>query len=310
MITCLAPLNVHAIQSNGNGPIRSTNEGVMPSFDFTALGVAGEYSINAEKNHRTRAVWLQNAINTNEVAYGQKVNSVSEDQDYIVLYFDYKTIKNSDKVFTEDNIEYTDIVVDKILYLKPESSLSSEQTDTNSLAATAIPTKIVEYYSWTNGYVKLATKNVYFSDLLDILILLTPIDYTYTMNIVLWAAAGFISYLETYPELIKTETYNKYYYRNRCGQIQRAGYWTSVVYVGERRSFPWSWASFNDVYGQPILSKEPNPLNGIPSSNPTNFVSQEKKAHYNDDAWILNKVLQYQYIGGYYDAYGQAYTLD
>ena len=49
-------------------------------------------------------------------------------------------------------------------------------------------------------------------------------------------------------------------------------------------------------------------LNSNNSSNPTDYTNREKKAHYDDTLWILDKAAELNGQEEYMDVYGYAFT--
>jgi len=246
-------------------------------------------------------MWLSQVISYNETLYNQKVYKTVETGSTINLIFEDDVIVTDYTELDEKNMAYSDIKILSVEYLKPEiaKDILSEPM--------SLPNKIITYYGWSNGYVTLGTKTgpTYLS-IANLALTYTPIS----SKLVSWVVSEAVSEIFTSFDRnrpVTAETKNKYYYQNKAGAVYVSNQWLPVAYVGSRRSFAWSWASVYNYYGEPIVDQN-GPKNGNNSTNPTNYDSIETKPHFYDNLWIVNKALETYQTGGYWDAFGLAYT--
>lgn len=220
-----------------------------------------------------------------ENATKQKIDSVFEDQQYISFYFEKIEVQSSDKILDNDSIETTKPVIIAVHYQKPEALINGDLQITNS----SYSTRIYEYYKWSNGYYKMGSKSGIFDSIANTLLTYSPIR-SKTVSLILGEAiSGFLSIVDKAMP-VTAETYNKYYYKNRVGQVQSNNIWMSTAYVGSRRTFLKVWTTYYDSYGQPLSKNYEN--DGKPSANPTNYNDIEKKSYYDNDSWIKNRAIQ------------------
>lgn len=211
--------------------------------------------------------------------------------------------------------EYKNVQIDRILYLKPESTILSQSEISPSSTIISDPggtngsTKIVEYYGWSNGYVRYSGKTGIFKSVINLWIAYVP-TATKLGSWILGEALGSLYNSFEKNKTITAESYNKYYYKNKAGCVysKASKGWLPIAYVGERRSFGWAWGTYKNAYGEPIIKKAKT-KNSNNSKNPTNYDSREKKAHYDDNSWIIKKAIETQNKGGYWDCFGLATTL-
>lgn len=266
-----------------NSPVIATNEKPIPDRilykDSTTFNVA-------------KIEWVNSAIEVNEMAYGQKVIKWYEDENFITFEFD----DNGSKVQNRENEtgmnDISEFQVYKIEYLKPGSTL----------AMTTYSTKIVYYYTWSDGFYTIDSKSgVSFASIANVLMLYTK----FTSKLVSWVvgeATGVLFAQIDQSRPVTAETKNKYFYLNKTGAVYIAGVWLPRVYIGSKRAFAWSWTLAFSEYGEPlVLQNGPNNGIGMP---PWNYDSIEKKNHYDDETWILNetqlRAFSYAYVDVFY----------
>lgn len=308
ILTAISVSPVFADESNDSADdpiIVATNEPLMPFIqEITPFSLNNKYSVGY-----SREVWVEEVIKINEEAYNQIIVSVEENDNYYI--FNFKSNPElENKVVVIDGEEYVNVQVDRIIYTKPEYSLKiSSGISLNALirdTGSGGTTKIVEYYGWSSGYQKYQSKSGKFGSILNLLIGYVPTK-SVIVSWVLSEALGSVYKTLTSGTYVTAETYNKYYYRNKVGCVYNSiiNQWLPVAHVGERRSFGWSWGTYINAYGEPIIKKG-TVKNANNSKNPTNYDSREKKAHYDDNTWIINKAIETQYTGGYWDCFGIA----
>lgn len=307
MVFMVFPANVFAEDLNNDTQIvKTTNEPLMPSDEEMA-----PFSLNNNKS--AREIWVDEVVRINEEAYGQSIANVEEDDNYYIFNFEPNP-ELEDKVVIIGGEEYVNVQIDRILYVKPESSINrsfemSPSAIIPDLGGSGGTTKIVEYYGWSNGYQKYQGKSGNFGSILNLLIGYVPTK-SVLVSWILSEALGSIYNSLTSSTYVTAESYNKYYYRNKAGCVYSttAKGWLPIAHVGERRSFGWSWGTYKNSSGEPILKKG-TVKNANNSKNPTNQDSREKKPHYDDNTWIMNKAKETQNTGGYWDCFGIVTTL-
>ena len=301
-LLCLVmPISADEISNSENSYdtfVKSTNEPMMP-LERNNLTLS---SLNFD----ARKIWVDQVTKINEETYNQKIESIEENENYYIFSFaENKELVN--KTVTINGENYVNVQIDKILYLKPESRLmDSYNSSINRVAAGS--TKIVEYYAWSDGYLKYKDRSGILKSIADLAIGYVPTK----SKLVSWVLGQAFGYLyDTFKDstYVKAETYNKYYFRNKVGCVyHNVSGWVPTAQVGERRSFGWSWGSYKNKDGEPMILEKGPVKNANYSKNPTNYDSREKKPHYDDNAWIMNKAKEAQSTGGYWDCFGIAYT--
>lgn len=248
----------------------------------------------------TRKQWIEEVTEILEAATEQRVIAVFEDNEHIVFKFEEPIIFIEDKILDEGSNEVTKPIVSQISYLKPEAKENILTSTT--ISPQALETRIVEINNWSGGYYEVGNKTGLISTLINAIITYTP-NLTKTVGFILGEiSSGLIAAInESQP--ITAKVYNKYYYKNKVGQVYQNGIWMSCVYVGSRFTWIKSWATYiKKGTGEPIAVDYVNNAN----STNSNYNSAEYKAHYNDDAWIRNRAIQATdpSSGLYLDYYG------
>ena len=286
--------------------VKVTNEPTMPLRDEILLYSTGETVSKRDE-------WIKEVIEINESAYNQTITDVEENDDYYIFNFEPNP-DLEDKIIMADGEEYINVQIDRILYVKPESAINNSDISPNSsvipdVGGTAGSTKIVEYYGWSNGYKKYDEKSGLLGSIFDLLIGFVPTESVTVSWLLSLVFGSFVDTL-TSNQFVKAESYNKYYYRNKAGCVYNTTLqgWLPIAHVGERRSFGWAWGTYKNSYGEPILKKA-SIKNANNSKNPTNYDSREKKNHYDDYSWIINKAKETQNTGGYWDCFAIVTTL-
>lgn len=280
-IICFFCTTISAEQERDYNVVKITHEPEMPKKE--------------DENYK-RSDWIEKVKEINESTYDQKISNVLEDEDYIIFEFEMNEESKYKKVVI-DNIEYVNVQIDKIMYLKPESRLYVTSSKSTS-------TKIVEYYGWSSGYSLYKKKSGQFGSIINLLIGYIPTQSVF-VSWVLSEAVGDLYDSIVDSASVEAKTFNKYYYRNRCGCVYNsiASAWLPIAQVGERRTFGLCFGSVPNEYGEPIPVYGPE-TNANNSTNPTNYHGREKKSHYDDTSWIINKAIETQSTGGYADIYG------
>lgn len=321
LLLCLSSVDVKASDDNeeevsSRGSFIVSSEPSMPTIFIDRSGLKKDGNGKYLKDARSK--WIAKVIVYNESVYNQKVIDVQEDDDSFNLFFEPKnhvTINNyiNDNVINspeEINSELWDVRL--IKYIKPESmwhynSAESESKTSSLLASgTNYDTKFTYYYAWSNGYYKVVKKSFssYISIAADAMMAYT----TSGMNAaVAWvisqAAHGVLSSFD-HSLAITAETYNKYYYENKVCSVKTSGstFWYPTCQVGRRLCFGWSWSTAHTSTGEPIILKgNAKNGNGLP---PTNYDGPaQKKPHFNDNSWMINKAVETMHTGGYADVY-------
>jgi len=272
---------------NETSPIyMPTYESAMPILQDSAL-LQNTIIATSTLSIPARAAWAVETEALLESAYGQTVINVSEDTDYIVFEYDYD----------ESKLEDGQLLLTK--YLKPESALA---------ATASVNTKLNYAWGWSEGYhykndqktalYEAAANNV-FGYLLNIF---DEASESIPLISIFSTAISMMEANAEYSRAMKATDWVKFYYCNKIGCVQDTvfGYWLPYAYVGERRGFNKIETIIYDDAGQPhtvAITEE----TGIPSNNPTNSPKIQKKNHYDDDNWIINKaVLQYTNDDGVY----------
>lgn len=278
-----------------------TDEPAMPSLDSNV------YQINSNSSTiNQRGEWIEEVTSIQEETYNQKVINVTEDSDYIIFEFETNE-DNTINDFDENYNEITGVQILRVSYLKPESTLSNNNTISPYASVPTDPesgssTKIVEYYGWSSGYTTYDKEAGLYKSIYNLAISLVPTK-SVLVSWVISEAMGSAFDIVTNNVYITAQTLNKYYYRNKAGCAYMNGAWLPIVLIGQRRAFGWEWATMNNSDGEPIVYKNAV-TNANNSKNPTNYDgSIEYKSHYNDDEWILNKVTATKNSGGYSDVF-------
>lgn len=257
-----------------------TNENAMPSVSVNM------YQTNSTQSSNPRAEWINDTTEVLEEAYNQEVVSVTEDDNYITFHYAYD----------EDKLEEGQLSVTK--YLKPESALATSAN---------VATKLNYAWGWDRDYYysndKKSAANFQYA-VSTMLTLFADTVFEYSLGSLLSMAVDLLGINADYAKAVTAENTVKFYYCNKIGYVQDTvfGYWLPYAYVGERRAFNRVQVVYYDYAGQPRTG---NPIEqyGYPSNNPTNYAKREKKAHYDDDSWIINRALtQYLNDDGVYSS--------
>lgn len=274
------------INANSKSPIEIDSVSFMnTSEDPMPLVISGTSKFSIAKNN-SRQSWVEEVTEILEVATNQTIERIVETENYISLYFEVVEMESSKKTLDPSNLDLTKPIITVVHYLKPESKLlESSTTSTTS----SYQTRIYEYYKWSNGYYKIGSKSGVFNTISNVLIAYSPI-VSKTVQAILGEVASYFINAVDKSKTVTAETYNKYYYHNKVGQVYNNKIWMSTAYVGSRRTFIKVWSTYFDKAGQPKSINYEN--NGYPSSNPTNYNSIEKKSYYDNNTWIMNRAIQ------------------
>lgn len=246
-----------------------------------------------------RKEWLNETIKINENAYNQKVSSIEETYNEIIINFHVDDFVLKDQELDSNDITCTEMQVKSVEYTKPES----EETNSREVL---YPTKIITYVGWSDGYYTMGSKSGILSSIVNAIIAFTPIS-SKTVSWIIGEATGYaISSLDN-GKTSKAESKNKYFYMNKVGCVNISNRWYQIAYVGSRRSFAWSWATVYTKGGQPII-KQNGPKDGNSDTNPNNYDSLEVKPHYYENAWIRQKAIDAHQTGGYFDCFAAVST--
>lgn len=302
-------------ESGNKESIYLTYEPSMP--DLSSVTTRGSYQQKLEALNEKRTQWLNSVIAYNENLYDQKVLNVEENSDKYVLYFEVKAEPDCESVVHDyelSGIEELDEDrwgVSRIEYVKPESYLASSMAESNRGSTVTVDGvtydyKFTYYYAWSNGYYKVQKKSFtsYLAIAVDAVIAYTTDGANVLVSWVIAQAAGSLFNTIDQNKAITAETYNKYYYENKVCSIKATGttMWYPTCQIGRRLDFGWSWSTAKKkTTGEPIVLKGvAKNGNGTP---PTNYDSQAKKSHYNDDIWMAKKAIETMHTGGYVDIY-------
>ncbi len=249
-----------------------------------------------------RSLWANLVIQESEEFYGQTIKSVYETDDYYVFEFYPKNYGAEPK-----NIPDSSGII-SVQYLKLESVTGREIKNYNTRYEN-YDTKIITYYGWSNGYVNYKSKTKQFIDFAGIVIGFVPTSSRYASTLQLLAFGGTLynSIADSVP--VTTQTLYQSYYQNKVGSVYISGLWQNTAYVGSRRCFGWSWSCYTMASGMasdPYFTSQTTPNS---ESNPTNYDGNiEKKSHFDDNTWIMNKALaQWNLHYLYMDVYEMVY---
>lgn len=271
-----------------------TYESPMPIIDDQLR--ANELSLNETYKVSAREQWIEETKAINESVYNQEVDYIFEDSEYIHFVFKANDIEISNCELDPDNMQYTDFQVEEVAYLKPESATATMSTNANSYQ-----TKIITYWGWSDGYTIVDSKEGIYKSIANLLITYCGPEQkaiSWILGEVLGAGFDAIDVTKS----ARGESRNKYYYRNKYGAVYDLNQWIPVAAVGEKRAFAWGWGTAKKSSGEPIPIVK-NGKQADNTTNPTNYDYREKKAHYDDNAWIMSKAIETYGYGGYWDCY-------
>ena len=252
---------------------------------------------STSKSYLSREVWIEDTTEYLETFYGQSVSNVSEDENYITFYF--SSNNSSDKAerylnkpaleLSKESVPNINGEILKVEYLKPESSLASS----------TLSTKIVYMWGWSDGLIRVDSSpdaGVAFNSASSIALAYFGKQLGTLRSIVLTCfqltASDFISlYGET--RLVRGETYENCYYQNKIACAYVNGNWLPGCEIGSRRLFHGSLAGYKTNAGQWIMDKWTQPQVGRPENNPTNYNDIQKKNHFDDNQWMMNRAIEY-----------------
>lgn len=265
----------------------------------------------------SRQTWVKETTTYLESLYNQNVCNIQETTDYIVFWFDSDVelndysqsplSNNSSTVVAEGESRGVEGYVLKVMYLKPESTLTESSFNT----------KIVYMWGWSDGLIQLDASplagtafNVSSTVLLSILAYsVTPLQ-SIVLSAFQMTVSEFISmYGASRP--VRGVTYANYYYQNKIAYAYVQGMWLPGCEIGSRRGFNGSLAGYKTNAGQWIMNKWNQPRVGQPENNPTNYESIEKKNHFDDNAWMMNYAITYYTVydtDEYIDIYENVYN--
>lgn len=301
----LANSPIYAANANENEFSRITNnttEPMMPMLENSH----GIRTLSENDITQLRKEWVEEVITVTEKAYNQSVSDVFETDEYYIFEYD-ENEKLKNQIVEIDNVEYENVQIDRILYLKPEKADTKSIVPDDGIGGSSF--KIIEYYGWSSGYQHVAKKSGKYSSIANLAMSYLPIKSA-LVSWVLGEAVGSLISSVSNSANVTAETLNKYYYRNKAGSIYQSStkVWAPIAFVGERRTFGWCWGTIPGSNGEPLLKygKETIANN---SKDPTNYHCREKKAHYDDNTWIKNKAYETRNTGGYYDCFAIATTV-
>lgn len=193
------------------------------------------------------------------------------------------------QIISESTIPNINGEILKVEYLKPESSLASS----------TLSTKIVYMWGWSDGLIRVDSSpdaGVAFNSASSIALAYFGKQLGTLRSIVLTCfqltASDFISlYGET--RLVRGETYENCYYQNKIACAYVNGNWLPGCEIGSRRLFHGSLAGYKTNAGQWIMDKWTQPQVGRPENNPTNYNDIQKKNHFDDNQWMMNRAIEY-----------------
>lgn len=271
-----------------------TYEDPMPVID-TQLN-SSLVSSSETRRLPERQKWIDDTIVVSEQIYNQEIDYVTEDQDYIRFVFKPNDFVILDQKLDSSNVQYTEFQIDEVAYLKPEAK---GIYDPDKLQA-----KIITMWGWSNGYYVVDEKTGIYNSIANVFLTYCgPKEKLFS-----WILGEALGY--TFSSIDKNksatgECRNKHYYKNKWGSIYNGSVWAPTAAVGEKRSLAWAWGMAHKESGEPVPNIFPA-KQANDTTNPTNYDHREKKPHYDDDQWILNKAKETYGYGGYYDCYGYA----
>lgn len=240
-----------------------TSEDEMPEIILTRGSPENTLEISSRKE------WAESTCRVLEDAYSQRVQSVSEDKDYIIF-----TFEEPKRVAGDTNY------IGRVDYLKPESQL----------ATTSYSTKITYMYGWGDGYYSLEEQSGRWDLVKNLTITVAGLGKKLTIASFAASMLGISADYIKPAEPVRAANTAQYYLMNKIGQLKdpRTGLWGMYVYVGSRRAFYRTILEKKDSYGHyDTLGYEETKPDSL--TNPSNYDKVEFKAHYQDNSWIIDK---------------------
>lgn len=294
----------------GKSADRITSETAMPQ-------IAQPYSLSKETiTSPSRAQWVEDTAKYLENVYDQPFSHTEESEDFITFYFDTQESAEtnqlsisaedlSDKeVYDDQEIPYYDDQVYMVQYVKPESALAS----------TTYSTKFVYYWGWAEKYQLLDSSpsaGTIFNISSSVLLMALAGAVTPLQSVILTAfqmtTSEFISAYGSYVSVLG-KTYANYYFMNKYAYVLVNGTWLPGCVVGSRRGFNYCSGGYITSGGQTVWTEITGKV-GYPDNNPTNYDTLDKKPHYDDNTWLINKAIEYYTVYDtslYSDIYGTA----
>lgn len=242
-------------------------------------------NLAVEKMKSERDEWKKATKDELERAYSQKISSIYENDNYIIFEFYPKESVKKDEYSVNDK------GIISVEYLKLEGEIGEKLI--NAKSTTSLDTKIITYYGWSNGYENYVKKTKNLIDFVGFAIGFVPTlsKVASALQILAFGNSLYQSLDDSTP--ITTQTLYQSYYQNKVGSVYFANTWNNTVYVGSRRCFGCSWSCIlydSGMASNPYWTSKKTPNS---QSNPTNYDgSIEKKTHFDDNNWIIQKALE------------------
>lgn len=254
-----------------------TNEPSMPAVKNVNM-----YTLNNEVNTLDaplRQEWCEKTEKVLEKTYGQEISSVSETEDFIV--FEFQTDKDAD---------ITDEHVLMVKYVKPESTLATEDYNT----------KFTYTWGWKSKYYSYDEKSGKWSRLQKLSIAVITSAEKTVLEFLSNLYSIVSSTIDSDVEVDVASLYKSYFLNETCA-VKEPTYatWLPYVNVGCRKDFMAGRCVVYDKYGQPNMTyPEKQEKEGKPSKNPTNFDRSKESTHFDNFTWMKNKAIQLYKLNG------------
>ena len=294
----------------GISPDSITLETAMPQI-VQPYGLSQEALVSP-----ARAQWVQDTAKYLENVYEQPFSHIEESEDFITFYFDVQENSETNQlsispeeldnkeVYDDQEVPYYDDQVYMVQYVKPESALAS----------TTYSTKFVYYWGWAEKYQLLDSSpsaGTIFNVSSSVMLMALAGAVTPLQSVVLTAFQMTISeFISAYSSSVSVlgKTYANYYFMNKYAYVLVNGTWLPGCVVGSRRGFNYCSGGYVTSGGQTVWTEITGKV-GYPDNNPTNYDTLDKKPHYDDNTWLINKAIEYFTVYDtslYNDIYGTA----
>jgi hypothetical protein len=269
--------NINTLPEDSLSYIQTSEE----SIPFVTKNDIITYSL--EENADTlsvpsREIWSKNTKSILEDTYSQKVSDILEDDDFITFEFEI----SNDLDPTEEHIM-------KVEYIKPESTLATENYDT----------KITYTWGWKKNFFEYDSKSGKWSSLKNLGISIVGASSIPVANFLASAYSGVTSTFKS-DQQVQVDSLYKAYYLNETCHVKESllGYWLPYCFTGCRKDFMAGSYTTYDSYGQPFMNPPKEITVGKPSSNPTNYDRIKKSSHFDDINWMTKRAIELYKMDG------------